>query len=142
VVRLFSFRSNGAASGPNLPSVERETTKARGDRAESIVVLWLEQNGFVVLERNLRLGHLEIDIVAREGRVVAVVEVRSRSRSSRTSGFSSFSSEKKLRVRRAGERLWNRRFKRDPSVDRLRYDAASVCWEDGRAIVEYARAAF
>lgn len=122
--------------------MEKETTKARGDRAEAIVVHWLLQNGFVVLGQNVRLGYLEIDIVAREGRVVAVVEVRSRSRSSRTSGFSSFSSEKKLRVRRAGERLWNRRFKRDTSVDRLRYDAASVCWQDGKAVVEYARAAF
>lgn len=122
--------------------MDKETTKARGDRAESIVADWLERNGFVVLERNLRFGHLEIDIVAREGRVVAVVEVRSRSLSSLTSGFSSFSALKRLRVRRAGERLWNRRFKRDSSVDRLRYDAASVCWGHGPPVVEYARAAF
>lgn len=103
---------------------------------------WLEHNGFRIEARNVRLGYLEIDIVAREGPVIAVIEVRSRRVQSRTSGFSSISRTKARRVRWAGERLWNRRYKFDPTVERMRFDAASVTWLRGSAHIEYARAAF
>ena len=39
---------------------------------------WLEGQGYSIVATNRRLGHLEVDIVAREGPVIAVVEVRSR----------------------------------------------------------------
>lgn len=103
---------------------------------------WMVERGFVLVARNVRLGALEIDIVAREGPVVVVVEVRSRRHQSLSSGFSSFSRIKRRRVRWAGERLWNRRYKYDASIQRMRFDAASVTWIRGRAYVEYARAAF
>jgi Holliday junction resolvase-like predicted endonuclease len=71
-----------------------------------------------------------------------VVEVRSRGQGALTHAFGSFDSAKRMRVRRAGERLWQRRYRDDPSAERLRFDAASVTFVDGRAQVEYAVAAF
>lgn len=68
--------------------------------------------------------------------------MRSRGETAWTTGFGSMDAKKRLRIRRAGERLWNRRYKADESVERLRFDAASVSFEDGRAIVEYVKAAF
>jgi putative endonuclease len=100
------------------------------------------EHGFVLVARNLRLGALEIDIVARDGPVVVVVEVRSRRHQSFSSGFSSFSAVKRKRVRWAGERLWNRRYRHDSTVQRMRFDAASVTWIRGRPFIEYTRAAF
>jgi len=99
--------------------------------------------GWVVLERNVRLGHYEIDVVARDGRVLVVIEVRYRGEGSLTSGFGSLSPTKRIRVRRAGERLWHARYRLDATVDRMRFDAASVHFDtEGRARVEYAKAAF
>ncbi|MNC90897.1 hypothetical protein D3C83_70530 [compost metagenome] len=49
---------------------------------------------------------------------------------------------KRRRIRLAGERLWNRSFKRDPSVDRMRFDAASVTLVNGEPVIEYVPAAF
>jgi hypothetical protein len=47
------------------------------------------------------------------------------------------------RIRRAGERLWQRRYKNDASAERMRFDAASVTFDEtGNAQVEYAEAAF
>ncbi len=88
------------------------------------------------------MGRLEIDIVARRGDVVAVVEVRTRGQGAWTTGFGSIDEKKRARVRRAGERLWQRRYRSDESVARMRFDAAAVTWVDGEATVEYVVAAF
>ena len=49
-----------------------------GWRAEEYVVRRLWSMGYHVLERNVRVGCREIDIVAQEGDVVAVIEVKTR----------------------------------------------------------------
>lgn len=121
---------------------EPGTRRFRGNEGEALVARFLVEHGFRVLGRNVRLGALEIDIVAREGSVVALVEVRTRSPGSLTSGLSSVGPTKLLRLRRAGERLWNREFRYDPTCTRLRFDLAAVTVTNERAEIEYVRAAF
>ncbi len=107
------------------------------------MVAWLERQSAQIVARNLRLGYLELDIVARWGEVIAVVEVRTRGRRAWTHGLGSIDGKKRYRVRLAGERLWQRRYRDDPTVTRLRYDAASVTLHaDGSGDVEYVKAAF
>lgn len=113
-----------------------------GRAAEQAVAIWLEQQGWSIVGTNLRVGRLELDVVARRDGVVAVVEVRTRGAGAWTSGLGSIDGGKRMRIRRAGERLWQRRFKTDPSVERLRFDAASVTFHDGEPSVEYIIAAF
>jgi len=116
---------------------------ALGRRAEAAVVEYLERGGASIVATNLRVGRLEIDIVAREGPLILVVEVRARGPGAWSRGFGSLSGEKRARIRRAAERLWQRRYKNDPSAERLRIDAASVTFtETGEAVIEYAKAAF
>jgi putative endonuclease len=122
-----------------MDGYERTTT---GRAAELAVAHYLELRGYSIVASNLRIGYLELDLVARLGPVIAIVEVRSRGASAWTSGFGSIDRKKRLRIRRAGQRLWQRRYKHDSSVERLRFDAASVTWVDGRACVSYAAAAF
>jgi putative endonuclease len=113
-----------------------------GVAAELAVAEWLVARGYAIVATNLRVGHLEIDVVARHGDLVVVVEVRSRGAGAWTSAFGSVDATKRRRLRRAGERLWQRRYRQDPSVQRLRFDVASVTFEAGAARVEYAEAAF
>lgn len=120
----------------------RLTAKERGDQAEALVADWLATQGIQVVARNLRLGMLEIDIVARENDVVLVVEVRSRGPGAWTSAFSSIDQKKRKRIREAGQRLWDRRYRNDASVARLRFDAASVTFTQPVPTLEYVRAAF
>jgi putative endonuclease len=49
-----------------------------GQEGEQLAVEYLTANGFVILDRNWRCGHKEIDIVAREGNELVVVEVKTR----------------------------------------------------------------
>lgn len=106
------------------------------------MVDWLERRGFQIVATNLHVGRLELDVVARAERLIVVVEVRTRGATAWQSGFGSIGAKKRERIRKAGERLWKDRYARDPSVDRMRFDAASVSFEEGRAVVDYAIAAF
>jgi putative endonuclease len=106
------------------------------------VVEHLRKAGLSIIATNLPVGRLELDIVAREGRVIVVVEVRARSDAAWTSAFGSLDSKKRARVRRAAERIWRQRYRDDASVDRLRIDAASVTFADGEPAIEYVKAAF
>lgn len=90
----------------------------------------------------MRLQYLELDVVARLGDLIVVVEVRTRGSNAWTSGFGSLDGKKRYRVRLAGQRLWQRRYKNDASVNRMRFDAASVVFGADGPVVEYVEAAF
>jgi putative endonuclease len=120
----------------------RPTRHSDGARAEAAVAAWLERRRYAIVATNLRIGRLEIDVVARLGPVIAVVEVRTRSSAAWTTAFGSVDRKKQLRLRRAGERLWQRRYKHDPSAERLRFDVASVNLATDPPTVEYVIAAF
>jgi putative endonuclease len=113
-----------------------------GQRAEEAVAQYLERSGCSIIARNLRLGRLELDIVARQGELILVVEVRTRSAGAWTTGFGSVNAAKRERIRRAGQRLWRDRFRDDPSVARMRFDAASVRFSGGEPDIDYVVAAF
>jgi putative endonuclease len=107
------------------------------------VARYLTEQGFDIVALNLRLQYLELDVVARRGDLVVVVEVRSRGRGAWTTGFGSLDGRKRYRLRLAGQRLWERRYQADLSVKRLRFDAASVTFgPSGVAHVDYVAAAF
>ncbi len=114
-----------------------------GRRAEEAAASFLEASGFVVLDRNVRVGRLEIDVLARDGVVVVVVEVRTRSSGAWVKALDSVDWKKRRRVRAAGEALWRARFHRDMSVERMRFDVVTVTLAaDGPPAFEHVRAAF
>ena len=112
---------------------------AVGEAAEVAVCGFLESSGCEILGRNVRVGHLEIDIVARLNNLALIVEVRFRSAEAWTSSFGSVDSGKRKRVRLAGERLWDRKLKHDGRLEHMRFDSASVTLDDaGHFAIEYA----
>ncbi len=100
----------------------------RGRLAEDLVARRLEQSGFDVVARNLRLGRLEVDLVAINGPLMVVCEVRSRSRSDYGNPAESVVGPKAERIRRAAamllaENRWN--------CDEVRIDVAAVTFGPG-----------
>jgi putative endonuclease len=52
--------------------------RAKGNTGEDLAVQWLERQGYVVVERNVRTEAGEIDVVAREGETLCFIEVKAR----------------------------------------------------------------
>ena len=116
---------------------------ARGRRAEQAAADYFIARGLQILASNVRVGRLEVDLVAREGPVVVIVEVRTRGRSSWQRALDSVDARKRARLRQAGEHLWRSRFSADPCVERMRFDVASVTFTPrGEVLIEHVRAAF
>ncbi|WP_437281825.1 YraN family protein [Sorangium sp. So ce375] len=117
--------------------------RALGARAEDAVVAHLAAQGVEIVARNARVGRLEIDVIARDGPVIVIIEVRTRGAGSYVRALDSIDASKRARVRRAGEQLWRARFSRVRGVERMRFDAASVTFlPSGEATVEIVKAAF
>ena len=130
-----------APSAATLRAAKPERWRV-GRVAEEAVVEWLTMRGVRVLGTNVRVGYLEVDILAQDGRTLALVEVRTRGPGSWTSAFGSVDHWKRVRLRRAGERLWQRRYKYRGDLDHVRFDVARVSWSADVAEIEYVRAAF
>lgn len=109
-----------------------------GRQAELAVADYLFVLGFELLARNLRLGHLELDVVARKGPLLVVTEVRTRGRTSYQRALESVSSRKRARILTAVDRLWRRRQNSwMQGVERVRLDAAAVTFAGRETYVEY-----
>jgi putative endonuclease len=110
-----------------------------GRRGEQLTAEYLERRGFVVLARNARQGHLEIDLVARRGALVIFCEVRSRSDDRFISPAHTITPVKIQRLRQAAAR-WLQAA--GLGYVEVRFDAACVVFDvpDGR--LTYYEAAF
>jgi putative endonuclease len=61
-----------------VKSEERHHNKALGVEGESIAVAFLERLRYRVIERNFRCKGGEVDIIARDGKTLVFVEVKTR----------------------------------------------------------------
>jgi putative endonuclease len=75
--------------------------QARGRLGEALAASYLELTGYRILARNLRAGHREVDLVARRGDLVCLVEVRLRRRGGWVQAVESLDPAKQRHLRRA-----------------------------------------
>jgi putative endonuclease len=112
-----------------------------GKSAEDIAAEHLRRNGLEIVTRNYRRRNGELDIVARAGEVLAIVEVRTRSSEMFGGAAASVDGWKRHKIIRAAQQL----LQQEKELARLRvrfdviivHDAAS-----GRPRVEWIKHAF
>lgn len=49
-----------------------------GQKGETLAAKYLERQGFKIIERNARIGHKEVDLIASHGRTLVFIEVKTR----------------------------------------------------------------
>ncbi len=55
------------------------TTRELGEKGENLAVQYLTNLGYKILDRNWHYGHKELDIIAKDGEMLVIVEVKSTS---------------------------------------------------------------
>lgn len=114
-----------------------------GREAEAAAAETLRANGFRILWQNLRIGALELDIVAKKRDLVVVVEVRARGPGSFEKPLASISRTKRRTLLRGVRALWKGRIAKMPDVKRIRIDVAAVTRDDDGALaIEWIAGAF
>jgi len=73
----------------------------QGQRGEDRAARYLQQRGYTILERNIRLGRGELDIIAQSGDLIVFVEVKAHQ--SRESSLLAMHPDKCARLRSAAE---------------------------------------
>ena len=77
---------------------EKKTDKRHdfGRHCEFMARTYLEQHGYLILETNWRSGHKEVDIIAKDGEMLVIVEVKARKNEDITNAEDAVN-EKKIR---------------------------------------------
>ena len=110
------------------------TTSIIGSRGEDIAMEWLRERGFLIVERNWRIGHYEIDIIAQHYDTLHFVEVKTRKAGSWQSAYDSID-DQKIRTLRRGAMAY--RSMHGVRLN-LQFDLIAVTWnDDGDISVEY-----
>ena len=136
VVTLLRNRSTSPHFSPRFRS-------ELGTRAELLAAAYLKSVGLEILDANVRVGRLEVDLVARDGPVVVIVEVRTRGPRSWQRALDSVDEAKRQRVRKAGEQLWATRFQQHQDIERMRFDIVAVDLTPAdHPAIEHIKAAF
>ena len=98
-------------------------TKGIGNRGEEIAAAYLEQKGYAILERQFRTPVGEIDLIARDGRTLAFIEVKTRRSARYGQPAAAVGREKQRRITRAA--MWYMMNKqRQGAVLPCRFDVA------------------
>lgn len=100
-----------------------------GRWGEQAAAEYLEGQGYVILARNFRSGHSEIDIIARQENVLVFVEVKARSSNRYGYPEYSVSPKKRLHLLSAAEKYIHEH----PEFQTWRVDVIAVEGESGEA---------
>jgi putative endonuclease len=112
-----------------------------GKSAEELAAEFLEAQGLIVLLRNYRRRGGELDVVARDGDVLVIVEVRTRSTDTFGGAAASIDGWKQHKIVRAATQLLQQR--KDLALLRVRFDVIVIHGAgDERPRIEWLKHAF
>jgi putative endonuclease len=97
-----------------------------GRAGETLAAEWLESRGWLVLNRGFRLGHKEIDIIARRGEVVAFIEVKTRASRGFGHPLAAITAAKRREIAQVAAAWIDRHASR---TDTFRFDAIAILYD-------------
>ena len=92
---------------PRLADPRRQTAEKRGRSGERLAAWWLRLKGYRIVARGVRTPVGEIDLVARRGRRLALVEVKRRA--TLAAAAEAIRPQQQARIARAAEAFLKRR---------------------------------
>lgn len=136
--RTLEVGSEGVDDHGGAPAVRRYSGMALshdyGRICEDIAARHLTAGGWIVLHRNFRFGHKEVDVIARRANVVAFVEVKGRSGDGFGHPLEAITRAKRAEIGRVAA-YWIARF--GVAGDVYRFDAIAVHGNAARPVIEH-----
>jgi putative endonuclease len=109
-----------------------------GKEGEELAVTFCRKKGYRVLEKNYKTAFGEIDIIARDGKVVVFIEVKTRADDTFGYPFEAVNARKREKIRKVAL-CFMKKFKQEVPA---RFDVLSISFEDGKKRVEHIIDAF
>jgi putative endonuclease len=106
---------SGLRTDPSSWSDERHK---RGIAGEERAIQYMQSRGWQVVAHRFRVGHTEIDLIARQGSLVAFIEVKSRRGTAFGSPFEAVTGAKRRELVKTA-RVWVDRYGRPADVYRF-----------------------
>ena len=106
----------------------RTPSDAMGDRGENLAARYLRNRGYKIISRNFRCEGGEIDIVARDGKTIVFVEVKTRSYDD-PAPEDQVDATKQHQLTKAGKVYLSRYGYPQPPA---RFDVVAIVWPQGR----------
>ena len=129
----FAFEPPGAHNPPVLewlknflqPAPQRD---ALGQRGENVAARFLRDLGYKILDRNFRCEVGEVDIIARDGKTLVFVEVKTRAYDDPTPE-DQINQDKRHQLTKAAKYYLSRYGSPQPPA---RFDVVAIVWPTGR----------
>lgn len=126
-------------STPKPRSLEsRQEAKEFGVTGEQMAARYLEDQGYVILDRNYRRGHKEVDIIALDHGELAVVEVKTRSSEDYFTAEQAVDHHKRQNIIRVANNYMRRYHRTEP----LRFDIIAIVGSGATAEIRHTKNAF
>lgn len=107
---------------------DQSHNRARGRVGEDEAILWLQGQGYQIVERNVTTHSGEIDLVAREGEFLCFLEIKARATGAYGPAIAAVDARKQRRISRAAATyIANKRLHNSA----CRFDVLGLDWEAG-----------
>ena len=105
-----------------------------GQGGEDAAMEWLRERGYYIVERNWRVGHYEIDIIAEHYDTLHFIEVKTRKEGGWQTAYDSID-DQKIRTMRRGAMAYRAMHRIGLE---LQFDIIAVTWnEEGDIAIDY-----
>lgn len=116
----------------------RQEAKEFGVTGEQMAARYLEDQGYVILDRNYRRGHKEVDIIALDHGELAVVEVKTRTSEGVFAAEQAVDHRKRQNIIRVANNYVRRYHRTEP----LRFDIIAIVGSGATAEIRHTKNAF
>ena len=126
-------------SVPKERSVEsRQESKDFGVLGEQMATRFLEDQGYIILDRNYRKGHQEVDIIALDHGELAIVEVKTRSSKTWFAPEEAVDHQKRQNLIRVANNYVHKHHRSEP----VRFDIIAIVSNSQKTEIKHIKNAF
>ncbi len=112
--------------------------REKGDQAENIAVKYLEDKGYMIIQRNWYFHHYELDVIAKKDNILVVVEIKSLVNKSFQEPYKAVNRNKQRMIIAAA----NAYIRKYQINDEVRFDVISITFYAKQPVVEHIENAF